>query len=264
MHVAVIRFCGTVAALAVLIYTMALIFSAIDPAGIRMSAPVGSVLLTIAAVNTLIAVNGWQVRAGVRQETPAAAERIAAAVSLTVLGAMEQRMYKVAEHTAGTAHDQLVAAIREVAAGVSADLTDSLGGRVETWLGRAHTRGMIEEATGRPNGTVSSIARRGDPAGGGGEFAGFPCGLAEVVHGEALGDSEVPAVIGRGGEEFGEPFGLADIHSLWIATCEGVQLAAGGQGAVDRGGRLLCRVTGTGLQPGRVARVEVGRSGEGS
>jgi hypothetical protein len=147
MHSVVIRICGTIAATAALIYTMALVFSALDPDGIRMSARVNAILLTIIGTATLVAVNGWQARASARE-----------AVGTAVTVKLEQLLYRVAEQTAGTAHDQLVAAIREVAHGVSADLTDSLGAKVETWLGRSHTQGMIDES--RPGATLASINGR--------------------------------------------------------------------------------------------------------
>lgn len=155
------RLCGTVAAGCAVVYAMTLIGAAIDPGGISMSRQVGRVLLTITIVGTLVAVHGWQTRRATADAAERAAERIAAGVSHAVAGTLEQLLYRVAERTAGNAHEQLVAAIREVADGVSRDLTDSLSGHVETWLGRAHTGGMIAEAGTRvPNGTVSSISRR--------------------------------------------------------------------------------------------------------
>lgn len=160
LYSAVIRVCGTVAALATLIYTMWLIFVALDPAGLTMPRRLGAILVSVAIINALVATTGWQVRAGLRLESAVMADRIAAAVTLAVVGAIEARMYKVAEKTAGTAHDELVRAIREVADGVTAELSDSLGGRVETWLGRAHTQGMIDENRPRPNGVASINARR--------------------------------------------------------------------------------------------------------
>lgn len=148
-----LRGCAAVAALAGVVYTMALIFVAIDPVGVQMSTRVGTILLTVTVTCTLLAANGWQ---HLRSE-----DRIAAAVALAVIGVLEQRMVVVAERTAGNARNELVAAIREVADGVSTDLTDALGDKVETWLVRAHTSGMIAESVARPNG-VTSIGRRGE------------------------------------------------------------------------------------------------------
>lgn len=161
MYRIVVRAAGTAAAGCAIFYVMALLGSAIDPGGITLSHRVGTILLTVTVVGALVAVHGWQVEAGARRGADAMAERIAAGVSHAVAGTLEQLLYRVAERTAGNAHEQLVAAIREVADGVSRDLTDSLSGHVETWLGRAHTGGMIAEAGHRvPNGTVSSISRR--------------------------------------------------------------------------------------------------------
>jgi hypothetical protein len=151
--------CGAVAAVCATVYVMILIGAAVDPGGIRMPRQLGTILLTVTIVSTVIAVHGWQVRVGARRAADEAAERVAAAVTHAVAGSIEQLLFRVAEKTASNAHAELVAAIREVAAGVSADLTDALGGRVESWLGRAHTRGMIEEAGGRTNGNVAPIRR---------------------------------------------------------------------------------------------------------
>jgi len=159
MYRVVTRGCGAVAACCAIFYVMTLIGAAVDPGGIRMPHQLGTILRTVTIVGALVAVHGWQVRVGARRAADEASERIAAAVTHAVAGSIEQLLYRVAEGTARTAHDELVAAIREVAAGVSADLSDALGGRVETWLGRAHTRGMIEEAAGRSNGNVAPIRR---------------------------------------------------------------------------------------------------------
>lgn len=156
MYRFIVRSCGTTAAGCAVFYVMTLIGTAVDPEGIRMPRQLGTILLTVTIVGALVAVHGWQVQAAARRS----AERIAATVTHSVAGTLEQLLYRVAERTAGAAHDQLVAAIREVAAGVRADLSNSLGEQVETWLDRAHTRGMIDEAAGRSNGTVSSISRR--------------------------------------------------------------------------------------------------------
>lgn len=145
-----LKACGITAGLAAVVYAMALIFAAIDPVGVHMSPRVGTILLTVTATCTLLAITGWQ--------HLASEDRIAAAVTVAVIGVLEQRMVKVAERTAGNAHDQLVTAIREVADGVAADLTTSLGSGVESWLSRAHTQGMIAEAGSRPNGSVTHLA----------------------------------------------------------------------------------------------------------
>jgi hypothetical protein len=159
MYRIVVRAAGTAAAGCAIFYTMALIGAAIDPGGITVPRQLSRILLTVTIVGAVVAVHGWQVESGARRAADEAAERIAAAVTHAVAGSIEQLLYKVAESTARTAHDELVAAIREVAAGVSMELTDALGGRVETWLGRAHTRGMIEEVGGRSNGTVAPLRR---------------------------------------------------------------------------------------------------------
>jgi hypothetical protein len=159
MYRIVVRAAGTAAAGCAIFYAMALIGAAIDPGGITVPRQLSRILLTVTIVGAVVAIHGWQVQVGARRAADEAAERTAAAVSHAVAGSIEQLLYRVAEGTARTAHDELVAAIREVAAGVSADLSDALGGRVETWLGRAHTRGMIEEVGGRPNGNVAPIRR---------------------------------------------------------------------------------------------------------
>jgi len=161
MYRIISRGCGVVAACCATFYVMALIGAAIDPGGINVSRQLSTILLTVTTVSTLIAVHGWQVDTSARRAADEAAERAAAVVTHAVAGSIEQLLFRVAERTASTAHNELVAAISEVAAGVSADLSDALGGRVETWLDRAHTRRMIEEAAaGRSNGNVSSISRR--------------------------------------------------------------------------------------------------------
>jgi len=159
MYRIVVRAAGTAAAGCAIFYTMALIGAAIDPGGITVPRQLSRILLTVTIVGAVVAVHGWQVESGARRAADEAAERIAAAVTHAVAGSIEQLLYKVAESTARTAHDELVAAIREVAAGVSADLSDSLGGRVETWLGRAHTGGMIAEA-GQRGASLTSINGR--------------------------------------------------------------------------------------------------------
>jgi len=159
MYRVISRGCGAVAVCCAGLYAMILLGTAVDPRGITMPRQLSTILLTVTIVSTLVAVHGWQVESGARRAADEAAERVAAAVTHAVASSLEQLLYKVAERTASNAHAELVAAIREVAAGVSMELTDSLGGRVETWLGRAHTRGMIEEAGARTNGNVAPIRR---------------------------------------------------------------------------------------------------------
>lgn len=152
MYKIVMRGCGLLAGTVAVVYITTLWVASIDgPAGFEVSARVGAIAASVAVLGGVLSVAGWMIRS----ESRASSSRIATEVSLTVAGVLEQRLHKVAETTAGRSHDSLVEVMHE--------LTDGLRADVETWLGRAHTRGMVDEAGHRGgNGSVASINSRRD------------------------------------------------------------------------------------------------------
>lgn len=151
MYKIVMRGCGLLAGTVAVVYITTLWVAWADgPGGFEVSPRVGAIAASVAVLGGVLSVAGWMIRS----ESRASSSRIAAEVSITVAGVLEQRLHKVAERTAGQSSDRLVEVMHEIADGLRAD--------VETWLDRAHTRGMIDEAGHRGNGTVASINARRD------------------------------------------------------------------------------------------------------
>lgn len=152
MYKIVMRGCGLVAGTVAVVYITTLWVAWADgPTGFEVPIGLGAIAASVAVLGGVLSVVGWMIRA----ESRASSTRIATEVSLTVAGVLEHRLHKVAETTAGRSHDSLV----EVMHG----LTDGLRADVETWLNRAHTRGMVDEAGHRPgSGNVASISSRRD------------------------------------------------------------------------------------------------------
>lgn len=169
MYKIIVRLSGATAAVVAVAYiTMVAASGADGPAGLEVSARAGAIAVSVAVLGALIAVAGWLIRTEnrasaqrdvrpvveqvVAAELKASGERIAAEVCLAVAGALDQRLHKVADQTAGRSHDNLVEVMREMA--------EDLRAQIQIGMARVHTQGMLDEAAlSRAGGKVSPIRR---------------------------------------------------------------------------------------------------------
>jgi hypothetical protein len=172
----VIRTCGTVAAVGTVIYGTISVAAAVEGPDSTLHIPARLHALVLAALilTTIVSASGWLIRSANRTSAATdirrvvaaelktaldtAGEELAATVTHEVAGLLEQRLHKVADKTAAAATSRTIAAVREIAAAERELLMADLEAFLETVRLRAHTGGMVAEATSR-NGNVASISR---------------------------------------------------------------------------------------------------------
>jgi len=173
----VIRSCGTVAAVGTVIYGTISVAAAVEgpDSALHIPARLHAVVLAALVLATIVGASGWLIRSANRASAAtdirrvvaaelktaldAAGDELAATVTTEVAGLLEQRLHKVADKTAAAATTRTIAAVREIAAAERELLMADLEAIVEAVRLRAHTGGMVAEATSRANGTVASISR---------------------------------------------------------------------------------------------------------
>lgn len=160
----VVRGCGSFAVIGAAIYaTVALAALAEGPdSGLRLPLRLNAVILFAIATTAGVGTIGWLIQEATKCLARMLGNQVAADVSVAVLGTLEQRMVVVAERTASSSGEQVVTAIRAIAEAVADGLTTRLGEQLETWLDRAHTQGMTDEARVKSATVAHLNSRRGD------------------------------------------------------------------------------------------------------